>query len=160
MIGLNHPLVERLVNIEMAPCLTLMATFHHDQPVPFISHRDPDEALSWIAYNSGKRGRSGPGCWVAQANIPWSVKHLELSLEEIADRMLPLLCDRIGTPRCSVRYAAAHRWRFANVVTPLGEPFVRDETGSLYLGGDWCLGPRVEAAWISGRAIADDILIK
>ena len=35
---------------------------------------------------------------------------------------------------------------------------VRDETGTLYLGGDWCLEARVEAAWTSGIAIAQDML--
>jgi predicted NAD/FAD-dependent oxidoreductase len=28
----------------------------------------------------------------------------------------------------------------------------------LYLGGDWCIGPRIEAAWDSGTAIAEAIL--
>jgi predicted NAD/FAD-dependent oxidoreductase len=40
----------------------------------------------------------------------------------------------------------------------LGQPFLRSDDGSLYLGGDWCIGPRVEAAWTSGTAIADAIL--
>jgi renalase len=37
-------------------------------------------------------------------------------------------------------------------------PFARDTSGTLYAGGDWCLGPRVEAAWSSGEAMAQDIL--
>jgi predicted NAD/FAD-dependent oxidoreductase len=57
-----------------------------------------------------------------------------------------------------VIHAAAHRWRYARVTAPLGQPFLRDASGSLYLGGDWCIGPRVEAAWTSGAAIADDLL--
>jgi predicted NAD/FAD-dependent oxidoreductase len=40
----------------------------------------------------------------------------------------------------------------------LGQSFLRSDDGSLYLGGDWCIGPRVEAAWTSGTAIADAIL--
>lgn len=33
-----------------------------------------------------------------------------------------------------------------------------DATGTLHLGGDWCIGQRIEAAWDSGTAIAADIL--
>jgi hypothetical protein len=40
----------------------------------------------------------------------------------------------------------------------VGQPFLRDPCGPLALGGDRCIGPRVEAAWTSGMAIADDVL--
>lgn len=158
LIGPDHPLVQRLAHVEMAPCLTLMAALGEDQPTPFVSRRDPEDALAWIACNSAKPGRPAQPCWVAQANIAWSVEHLELERDGLARLMLPMLCERIGADPDAVRYAAAHRWRYANVTTPLGTPFLRDSTESLYLGGDWCQGPRVEAAWTCGRAIADDIL--
>jgi renalase len=55
--------------------------------------------------------------------------------------------------------AAAHRWRWALPVDPLPEPFLLDEKQALGLAGDWCGGPRVEGAYLSGvalaRAIAD-----
>jgi len=57
-----------------------------------------------------------------------------------------------------VTFAAAHRWRYARVAAPLGQPFLRSPDGTLYLGGDWCLGAGVEAAWTSGTAIAEDLL--
>ena len=72
--------------------------------------------------------------------------------------MLDLLCDRIGARRSSAIHAVAHRWRYASVAEPLGTPFLRNEDASLYLGGDWCLQGRVEAAWQSGTALADDLL--
>jgi renalase len=72
--------------------------------------------------------------------------------------MLPLLCERLGADPGAVRHAAAHRWRYAKVAAPLGRPFARDPSGTLHAGGDWCLDARVEAAWLSGDAIARDIL--
>ena len=74
--------------------------------------------------------------------------------------MLPLLCDRIGADPASVTHAATHRWRHARVTQPLGQPFLCSGDASLYLGGDWCLGARIEAAWDSGTAIADDLLAR
>ena len=48
----------------------------------------------------------------------------------------------------------------ARVTQALGRPFLTNVDGTLHLGGDWCIGARVEAAWQSGTAIADDILAR
>jgi predicted NAD/FAD-dependent oxidoreductase len=162
LLGGDHPLLARLGNVTMAPCLTLMAALRARPP--FVTREAPDEPLAWIAQDSAKPGRptstggSGAIAWVAQADAAFSAEHLEESPGAIAARMLPLLCDRLGVTAGRVTHAAVHRWRYARVTAPLGQPFLRDASKSLYLGGDWCIGPRVEAAWISGAAIADDLL--
>ncbi|WP_322890453.1 MULTISPECIES: NAD(P)/FAD-dependent oxidoreductase [unclassified Yoonia] len=159
IIGADHPLVARLTDVAYAPNLTLMAAI--DGPAPFITKRDPDADLAWIAQDSTKPDRpQGPVAWVAQASTAFSETHLELEKDAIADLMLPLLLDRLGATLAQVRYAAAHRWRYGQVTQALGAPFLRDDTGTLYLGGDWCLGPKVEDAWTSGTAIADDLLAR
>lgn len=157
LLGADHPLVATLAPVRMDPCLTLMAAT--PAPAPFRSRRDPDDPLAWIAQDSGKPGRSdATTTWVAQAGLAFSVQHLDRQPAEIAALMLPLLCDRLGIAVDEVSHSAAHRWRYARVAAPLGQPFLRSPDGTLYLGGDWCLGARVEAAWTSGTAIADDLL--
>lgn len=157
ILGGGHPLAAALAPVRMDPCLTLMAAAH--APAPFLSRRDPEDDLAWIAQDSSKPGRPGGAVtWVAQAGLEFSLAHLERSPDEIAALMLPLLCDRLGIAVDRVTFAAAHRWRYARVAAPLGRPFLRSADATLYLGGDWCLGPRVEAAWTSGTAMADDLL--
>jgi renalase len=159
LLGADHPLVAQTRNIRMQPCLTLMAAFAPDDPRPFLHRHDSAHPLAWVAQNSAKPGRSDAvTTWVAQAGPDWSTTHLELTPDQIAAQMLPLLCDAIGCEPRTAHYARAHRWRYARVARPLGQPFLSDDAGSLYLGGDWCLGARVEDAWASGRAIARDIL--
>ncbi len=159
LIGVNHPLSLMLAAVEMAPCLTLMAAFPAHSPAPFISLRSENGPLAWIAQDSTKPTRPEfATAWVAQANPDWSVAYLEEDQDSIVARMLPLLCDSIGTAPEYALYSAAHRWRYARVTVPLGRPFLQDAGSRLYLGGDWCLGPRVEAAWQSGTAIAHNIL--
>ena len=159
LIGPGHALVPELREVRMAPGLTLMAAFPADAPAPFISRKPPDGPLAFVARDNSKPQRAeGAVTWVAQASPEWSATHLEDDKSTIARRMLPLLCEAIGAEPDTVLHLDAHRWRYARVTTPLGQPFLRDTTGTLHLGGDWCLGPRVEAAWASGTAIARDIL--
>ena len=159
LIGADHPLAEPLDAVTLDPCLTLMAAFPESSPKPFISRVQPDHTLSWIAQDSTKPGRARHvTTWVAQAGRDWSMQNVDAPHDDIAARLLPHLCAEIGADPVDALYSAAHRWRFAHVATALHLPFLSNDPGDLYLGGDWCLGPRVEAAWQSGTAIARDIL--
>jgi len=158
LLGPDHPLVKVLTTVQMAPCLTLMAAVA--APAPFITLKDANDPLSWIAQDSTKPGRphGADALWVAQAGADFSAAHLEDDPATLTAKLLPLLCDRLGTSPARVTYATAQRWRHARVSKALGQPFLRSDEATLYLGGDWCLGPRVEAAWDSGTAIAADML--
>lgn len=139
------------------PCLTLMVALNRPLGAP-VTQANPTDALAWIAHDSTKPGRQTQNCWVAQASTAWSIAHLDLTKDEIATRMLDLFLTHHGLDATDVAYASAHRWRYALVTRPLGQPFVTSTDGTLYAGGDWCLGPKVEHAWQSGTAIADDIV--
>lgn len=162
LLGADDDLAERLGRARFDPCLTLMAAFPADLPRPFEAAAEDDDALAWIALDSSKPGRpSGPlAAWVAQAGTGFSVQHLEKGADEIAALMLPLLAARLGIDPTLALHAVAHRWRYARVSQALEEPFLCDDAGRIFAGGDWCLGPRVEAAWQSGDAIATEILAR
>ena len=130
-------------------------------PAPFISRQDLEDPLAWIALDNSKPDRpQGNALWVAQASQDFSETHLEQDTHSIANAMLPLLCDRLSVTSDRVIHAATHRWRYARVIQALDQPFLTSANGTLHLGGDWCIGPRVEAAWESGTAIAQDILAR
>lgn len=160
LLGPDHPLVAALAPVRMAPCLTLMAATK--APAPFVTRQDSDDVLTWIAQDSTKPGRpqGNAALWVAQAGEAFSTQHLEQDPAAIAAAMLPHFCDRLGMTQTAVTHAAAHRWRYARVTQALGQPFLISADATLYLGGDWCIGARIEAAWDSGTAIADDILAR
>ncbi len=160
LLGSGHPLVAALGAVQIAPCLTLMAAVA--AAAPFITRKDTDDPLSWIAQDSAKPGRSqGHGAlWVAQAGAAYSAARLEDDPATLTASMLQLLCDRLGVSPATVTHASSHRWRYARVTQPLGQPFLCSDDGSLYLGGDWCLGAHIEAAWDSGTAMAADLLAR
>lgn len=159
LLGPGHPLHSHLASIAMTPCLTLMAAFAYDAPRPFASRAADGHPLAWIAHDGSKPGRTDKvTTWVAQASVAWSEEHLEEQPEVIAARMLPMLAEVIGIAPELALYSAAHRWRYARTRTSLGQPFLMSDVGTLHVGGDWCLGARVEAAWCSGTAIAEAII--
>lgn len=158
VLGGDHPLALAVAGVRMAPCLTLMAALRG--PAPFVTRRDPDDPLAWIAQDSAKPGRprDGATAWVAQAGPDWSAAHLEDDPAALVALMLPMLRDRLGAAGAELRHASAHRWRYAQVGVPLGRPFLRSPDATLYLAGDWCLGARVDSAWTSGTAAAADLV--
>ena len=122
--------------------------------------QDNDDPLSWIAQDSYKPGEPQGlrALWVAQADEAFSTTRLGKSAEDLCGLMPPLLCDWPEMTHDRVTHATTHLWRSAQVPQALGQPFARSADGTLYLGGDWCIGSRVEAAFGSGTAIADAIL--
>ena len=160
LLGADHPLVADLDAVRIAPCLTLMAAVAG--PAAFTTRKNADDPLAWIAQDSAKPGQPQKhgALWVAQASEAFSTAHLEDDPATLTARMLPLLCDRLGISAATVTHASTHRWRYARVTQPLGQSFLCSDDGRLYLGGDWCLGARIEAAWDSGTTIAADLLAR
>ncbi len=158
LLGQDHAFAPSLSTVGFTPCLTLMAAFAPAHPPTFLTRRSDEGPLSWIACDSSKPGRNVKGAWVAQASPAWSRQNLDCDMTDIADRLLPILCQSIGLDVTQATHREAHRWRYALAAAPLGAPFLSDATGTLFAGGDWCIGARAEAAWTSGKAIADELL--
>ena len=141
----------------MRPCLTLMAAFNRDTPAPFVTRRDANALLTWIAQNDTKPGRSTAyQTWVAQANPDWSATNIDADRSETKRRMVDLLCSELGVVSAKLCHAGLQVWRYGLVETPLGKSFLKD--GMLWAGGDWCRGAKVQDAWRSGVDIAANVL--
>jgi predicted NAD/FAD-dependent oxidoreductase len=158
LLGGAHPLVAQITDINMAPGLTLMAAV--SGPAPPVCANGSSDLLALITRDCSKpnRPQNEGSSWVAQAGIQFSMAHLEMDQPDIAALMVPMLCERLDITTDRVTHAAAHRWRYARVSNALGQPFASIPSGTLYLGGDWCVGPQIEDAWTSGTAIATDML--
>ena len=155
IIGEDHPLSAKLTRLEFAPCMTLMAAFKPQAEIDKATRLNEASDLSWIAYNSGKPGREDAvDAWLAQASVEWSAARVNQDKAKSEQEMQVLLCEALSLDSADMLHSAFHSWLYARIVNPLGVPYLVDETQSLYLGGDWCLGARVESAWQSGTAIA------
>ena len=148
--GAHFPELER---VRYAPCLTLMLAFEHATYVREHATTPPEGPVAWIARNGTKPGRTGSHeTLVAHANPEWSYQHIDADPESIAEALLGALRPHIGTARPVFR--SVHRWLYARVEETAGVPFLWDSVRKLGACGDWAVGPRVEAAFDSGEALA------
>lgn len=142
----------------VAPCWALMAAFDAKlAAVPDVL-RPKDHAVAWVARDSAKPGRAnGTECLVVHAAPEFSRTRLEWDAAAVAPELLAALESLVCALPAPI-HLAAHRWRYALVETPLGAPFLHDAAIGLAACGDWCLGPRVESAWLSGVALGRAML--
>ncbi len=153
--GLAMPALD---GVRYAPCWALMLGYSAPTRFDWDRIRPEDGAIAWIARDSAKPGRSGATeCVVVHAAPDWSRQHLEHSPVDVAGALASMLHDRYGIAG-ETMFAAAHRWRYALVEQPTGTPCLWDAGSRLGACGDWCLGPRVEAAFDSGEAMAEVVI--
>jgi len=154
----GHAFNAALNRVKMDPCLTLMIGLSQGGMLPFASRHTPDKDIAWIICDSDKPERPYATSIVAHASADWSLRHLELDHDTVAQEMLPRVSEVIGADLMrDPAYVTGHRWRYGFVSLPLGQPFLMAEDETLFAGGDWCLGARAEDAWLSGQAIAQKI---
>lgn len=156
LIG-DHAFRQRLEAVAMAPCWAAMFGFHEPFDAGFEAMSAEEGAIAWAALNSTKTGRAGKACWTIHASAEWSTAHLEDDPFDIGAPLLGEFTKLVGAALPDPDLLEVHRWRYAMVTRPLGEACLYDREGRLGLAGDWCLGPRVEAAYLSGRAMAREM---
>ena len=151
-------IADRLAGVEVDACLAAMIAF--DDLVTALPDlmRDPTDDLQWVVRESAKPGRADrPERFTVHASVDWSRRHLEREKDEIGRLLAGLLRDLIATRGGQMPEpirVMGHRWRYARTRTPLGSAFAVSTCNTLFAGGDWALGDRVEAAFLSGRAMS------
>jgi len=138
---------------------TLTGLFAFDGPVPLDNdfHPEPAAGIATAVRNSSKPGRNGAECWIVHASHDWSRHNLEADRDEIAAKVLDVF-RRLAGDLPPLVWQSGHRWRHAAVEVSLGAPCLVAGDRRLAACGDWCLGPRVEAAFLSGHAAARALL--
>ncbi|MDB5943735.1 MAG: hypothetical protein JWQ13_3301 [Ramlibacter sp.] len=149
-----------LDDVEVAPCWTLMLAFPNAvQPTLGTLGPQWNAALSthhritWLARESSKPRRSPVERWTVQASPAWSQEHLEDDEPTVLAKLHKAFCEVTGI-RAEPAYAEVFRWRSAKTMTPLGKPMLWDAQTGLGVCGDWCLGHRMEDAFVSGLELA------
>lgn len=139
----------------MHGCWTLMLQFTMPVTLPFDAGFVNQGPLTWVARDSSKPGRDDAESWVLHASAAWSEAHLEEDEETVATTLQQAF-TQLGGPASQTW--TAHRWRYAHAAPRLDKVYAWDAVTKIGLCGDWLNGGTVEAAWLSGRSLAQQVL--
>jgi hypothetical protein len=153
-------LVKQIDKVKMAPCWTLMLAFPQAvQPglttlgPQWNAARSTHHRITWLARESSKPGRGAIERWTVQASPAWSQEHLEDDAARVQAKLLKAFAEVTGI-RAEPAHVDTQRWLYAQTVKPLGKSHLWDAKTGVGVCGDWCLGQRVEDAFISGLELA------
>ena len=156
-------LAQAMSAVSMAPCWTLMLAYPNAAQ-PGLPHLGPQwnaarsthHRLAWLARESSKPGRGPVERWTAQANAGWSQEHRSDTPERVGAKLLKAFAEVTG-----IRATPAHTdwtfWPYARTEQPLGQTHLWDAAAGLGACGDWCIGHRLEDAFVSGLSLALDL---
>ncbi|MBK9440303.1 MAG: FAD-dependent oxidoreductase [Comamonadaceae bacterium] len=157
---LATPWVKQLDAVKVAPCWTLMLAFPQAmQPglatlgPQWNAARSTHHRIAWAARESSKPGRSQIERWTIQASPAWSQEHLQDDPARAEAKLIKAFTEVTGI-RAEPAHVDSQRWLYAKTLSPLGQNFLWDGKKGLGLCGDWCLGHRVEDAFVSGLELA------
>lgn len=142
------------------PCWAAMAAFGARLPVELDGIFVREGPLAWAARNSSKPGRAvRPEAWVLHGSPGWSEEQgRDADPDAVAGRLLEAFFRLAGIPPREPLHLAGHRWWHARSAEPREDGALADPARRILLAGDWLAGDRVEGAWISGRAAAEELV--
>ena len=163
--GIVVPAVVKTIRYD--PCLCLLFDYPSaDQallPKPGGIQVTDDAAIGWISSQRAKglsTVEAGDGI-IVHATGPWSAAHYALSDAEILTALRPLaeaVLRRAGITAIA-ETCQLKKWKFSLPTVTVADLFVRVPAAApLLLAGDsFGNRPRVEGAWLSGRAAAESL---
>ena len=158
--ALAPALQERLAGVTVGPCWTLLlafpqavqATLAHLGP-QWNAARSTHHRIAWLARESSKPGRGTVERWTVQASTAWSAEHQQDDAARVQAKLRRAFSEVTGI-RAEPAFTRVHGWNQAQTLVPLGESHLWDPRLGIGLAGDWCLGHRVEDAFVSGLELA------
>lgn len=149
---------EALAAVEMVGCFSLMLGFETPLNLPFQALKSGTQPIGWMAVNSAKPQRPDAFAILIQSDNAWAETHLEEDRDEVTAQLLKAASDHANTDLSVAAHKALHRWRYAAVSKSAETPFLMDPDMQLAACGDWCLGGKVEAAFLSASALAEQFV--
>ena len=157
---LTSQLATPIDQVQVAPCWTLMLAFPQAMQPGLITlgpqwnaARSTHHRIAWLARESSKPGRGTVERWTVQASAAWSQEHIDDDAERVQGKLIKAFSEITGI-HAEPAHVDTQRWLYAQTTQPLGQSHLWDETTRVGVCGDWCLGHRVENAFISGLELA------
>jgi predicted NAD/FAD-dependent oxidoreductase len=153
-------LLRKTQTVVVDPCWTLMLAYPQAMQPGFCTlgpqwnaARSTHHRIAWLARESSKPGRGAVERWTVQASAEWSREHLNDAPARVQAKLIKAFAEVTGI-HAEPTHVDTKRWLHAKTDQALGQSHLWDAKAGLGLCGDWCLGNRVENAFVSGLELA------
>ncbi len=152
------PIATTIGQVRMRPCFTLMIAPADGAELPFDGIRAKHPVLGWLANNHSKPGREPIPALVIQSSPEWAEARIDAQPIDVIQSLKQATAECFGIDLEAPTFESVHRWLYAQPVEPLGSEFVIDPQARIAACGDWCLSGKVEGAFLSGLALAEEFI--
>lgn len=142
------------------PCFSLMLALRPNVILPFDAAIVKESPIGWISDSSSRTDNNSVNGLVIHSTNTWAKENMKKENDEIADILFENLITILMTVDTSYQNLAQsidhkdiHRWAHAKTKHKLGKDFLINEDQNLGFCGDWCVGDRVEDAFVSGSKL-------
>lgn len=158
LLTMAPQLQQDVARVRMRPCWSVAIEFERPLPTLVDACFVRDGPLDWLARNSSKPQRTGDECWVLQSTTIWAEQHAQASAARVIDDLSQAMAQITGLELPAPSRGVARFWSQARPAEQVKWGALAAPKLNLYVCGDWCLGGRVENAWLSGWQAARTLL--
>tara|TARA_Y100001935_G_C17234528_1_gene472234 strand:+ start:169 stop:1149 length:981 start_codon:yes stop_codon:yes gene_type:complete len=124
-------------------------------PFQFGYHLTPN--ISFVMNQNFKHDFFNDECWVVNMRAEWSKENYNIEKYVLEDYVIDQLKKHFKSDAKSI-YKKSHRWKYAYAKKSFKElqnkEYIDSIDHRLYALGDWCQGPSMKDAWLSGKKLA------
>ncbi|WP_017325174.1 NAD(P)/FAD-dependent oxidoreductase [Synechococcus sp. PCC 7336] len=160
----SSPLYAPLQSAEYMPCIAAIAGYDPEVVLPDwqgVKWVD-DERVTWLAIDSSKRIEPPQPTIAIHSTAEFAQEYWDADeggLQSAGRYLLERAGDRLEPWLTSPQWMQVHRWRYSLPVETVGLASLATRVAAegsnrrwpLVCAGDWCAGPTVEGAFISGE---------
>lgn len=158
LVAASASLTKEISAVTMLPCWAVVARFELAVAASFDGAFLQNSPLAWIARDNSKPGRGNEETWVLHSTGQWSEQKREAPAAQVVVHLLHALRQAWPHAVWRPRESQAYLWPESRPAEPLAQRALFDAELRLGVCGDWCGGPRVEGAYLSGVALAQQVL--
>lgn len=170
LAGVLEDALQRLQSVQFWPCLSAIAGYPLERQTDWLNQypevrsvtfsQHPD--VAWLGLDSSKRSSSSQAVFVVQSTSTFAEEYLESTdLQSAGSQLLKRTAEQFAPWLETPDWLQVHRWRYAFARSPIPESYLTIAAAPLLIcTGDWCGGRKIESAFLSGLAAAEQICTK
>ncbi|WP_169542867.1 NAD(P)/FAD-dependent oxidoreductase [Sneathiella aquimaris] len=158
LVPANDPVQQILEATSMSGCFSVMLGFETPLPLAFDAALVVNENISWISANQTKPGRENSYSLLVHSTNKWADAHLDDDREDALKYLCEHASEIVGHDLSKAVHKSIHGWRFANIEKQSGPSHFCDAQRKIALCGDYFIQGRMEAAFTSGKQVAQTVL--